>query len=172
MVVLRAALGGDAISEPNPDIAERIPNKFHPFRPPRTSPPAMSLARPLRRPPLCIRRPRNYSSTTPLRRAPIQYTPTCPPPTDACACSPPGLDIDRTSPLLNTMAAHSAHVVVCTGKDDWPSRIDDSPGAAGDFVRGVRGEIGKGGRAFDVRTPHPEPTVHPIDTHSPSTTSS
>lgn len=64
--------------------------------------------------------------------------------------TPPGLDIDRKSPLLNTMAAYSEQVIVCTGKDDWTSRIEDEQSDAGDFVRGVKGLIGRDGEAFDV----------------------
>jgi hypothetical protein len=63
---------------------------------------------------------------------------------------PPDLDIDHKTPLLNTMAAYTEQVVVCTGKDDWTSRVEDEPGSGGDFIRGIKSEIGKGGPAFDV----------------------
>ncbi|KAL5117092.1 hypothetical protein ACEQ8H_005051 [Pleosporales sp. CAS-2024a] len=62
---------------------------------------------------------------------------------------PPDLDIDRTAPLLNTMAAYSEHVVLCTGKEDWHSNIEHEDGATGAFVRGLKSVIGKGGEAFD-----------------------
>ncbi|KAF2640722.1 hypothetical protein P280DRAFT_451636 [Massarina eburnea CBS 473.64] len=89
---------------------------------------------------------RASQSPTPIA---IPYTPTCPSPTCACAPVPPSLDIDRKSPLLNTMASYSEQVVVCTGKEDWTSRIEDDV-EAGEFVRGVKGVVGKGGEGFDV----------------------
>lgn len=70
---------------------------------------------------------------------------TCP-----CAGTPPELDIDRKTPLLHTMAPYSEQVLLCTGKEDWTSRIEDEASSAGDFVRGLRGEIGRGGKGFDV----------------------
>jgi hypothetical protein len=48
------------------------------------------------------------------------------------------------------MAAYAQHLVVSTGKDDWSSRIEDEEGLTGDFVRGIKGVIGKGGEGFDV----------------------
>jgi hypothetical protein len=51
---------------------------------------------------------------------------------------------------MHTMAPYSEHVLVCTGKDDWSSRIEDEEGLSGDFVRALKGVVGKGGRLFDV----------------------
>jgi len=48
------------------------------------------------------------------------------------------------------MAAYAEHVVFCTGKSDWNSNIEQEEGATGDFVKGVKGVIGKGGEGFDV----------------------
>jgi hypothetical protein len=48
------------------------------------------------------------------------------------------------------MAPYSEQVIICSGKDDWTSRIEDEEGDSGDFVRGIKGVIGKGGEAFDV----------------------
>ncbi|KAF2648591.1 hypothetical protein K491DRAFT_549835, partial [Lophiostoma macrostomum CBS 122681] len=62
---------------------------------------------------------------------------------------PPDLDIDRKTPLLHTMAPYSEHVLVCTGREDWSSRIEDEEGVEGDFVRGLKGVVGKGGGLFD-----------------------
>ena len=50
---------------------------------------------------------------------------TCPSPTCSCAATPGGLDIDHARPLSGTMPAYNQHVVICTGQDDWPSRIED-----------------------------------------------
>jgi hypothetical protein len=107
--------------------------------------------RPLLRPPLSLRFLRPFSTT--IRRpapASIPYIQSCPSPTCACAPTPPDLDIDRKTPLLNTMASYSQQVVICTGKDDWSSRIEDEKTGSGEFIRGLKGVVGKGGEAFDV----------------------
>ncbi|KAF1961295.1 hypothetical protein CC80DRAFT_383167, partial [Byssothecium circinans] len=118
---------------------------------------SMSLTRHLRTSPY-TRTLRRFTTSPPLRQtqapspAPIPYTPTCPSPTCACAPMPPDLDIDRKTPLLNTMTPYAEQVVLCTGKDDWSSRIEDEPGDTGDFIRGLKGIIGRGGEAFDPFT--------------------
>lgn len=38
---------------------------------------------------------------------------------------PEGLEINYEKPLNNTMAAHAMQVLVCTGKPDWTSRIEE-----------------------------------------------
>jgi hypothetical protein len=48
------------------------------------------------------------------------------------------------------MAAYSEQVVLCTGKEDWHSNIEQDEGPTGAFVKGLKGVIGKGGQAFDV----------------------
>lgn len=65
---------------------------------------------------------------------------------------PPDLDIDRKTPLLNTMAAYSEQVIFCTGKEDWVSNVEQEEGETGEFVKGLKGVIGKGGPGFDVGT--------------------
>ena len=91
-------------------------------------------------------------STTRLRfqSSSIPYTPTCPSPTCECAPAPKDLDIDRKTPLLNTMAPYSEQVVFCTGKDDWASNIEQEEGETGEFVKGLKSVIGKGAPGFDV----------------------
>ncbi|KAH8712207.1 hypothetical protein GQ44DRAFT_742587 [Phaeosphaeriaceae sp. PMI808] len=84
-----------------------------------------------------------FQSTT------IPTVSTCPSPTCECASTPPNLDIDRQTPLLNTMATYSEQVVLCTGKDDWQSNIEQEEGPTGEFVKGLKGVIGKGGSGFD-----------------------
>ncbi|EUC48990.1 hypothetical protein COCMIDRAFT_85869 [Bipolaris oryzae ATCC 44560] len=93
-------------------------------------------------------------STTRLRfqSSSIPYTPTCPSPTCECASAPKDLDIDRKTPLLNTMAPYSEQVVFCTGKDDWASNIEQEGGDTGDFVKGLKNVIGKGAPGFDPFT--------------------
>jgi len=48
------------------------------------------------------------------------------------------------------MAAYAEQVILCTGKEDWHSNIEQEDGATGDFVKGLKSVIGKGGEAFDV----------------------
>jgi hypothetical protein len=117
--------------------------------------PSILPIRSLSTPPFRLRFPLRQPTTIPYPRhitTTIPYTPTCPP--DTCRCGPvqvPPLDIDRKTPLLNTMAHYAQHVVVCSEKADWSSRIDDEEGKSGDFIRGMKGVIGRGGKRFDVR---------------------
>ncbi|KAH7125594.1 Sucrase/ferredoxin-like-domain-containing protein [Dendryphion nanum] len=93
---------------------------------------------------------RLFSTTFPLQSSPtIPYTPACPPSTCSCTPTPPGLDIDHKSPLLHTMPFYTSHVVVSTGKQDWTNRIEDEETPAGDFIRGLKGVVGRGGEMFD-----------------------
>ncbi|KAH9882889.1 hypothetical protein J1614_000255, partial [Plenodomus biglobosus] len=110
----------------------------------------MFLTRAARAP--IIQTARQFSTVTSWRQASIPYTQTCPSPTCECAAMPPDLDIDRKSPLLNTMAAYSEQVVICTGKDNWVSNIEQEEGETGDFVKGLKSIIGKGGPGFDPFT--------------------
>jgi hypothetical protein len=103
---------------------------------------------------------RAFSTTLPRLQFPIQpnpipYVEACPSPTCACAPAPPDLDIDRKTPLLNTMAPYTEQVLLCTGKDDWTSNLEDDGGDTATFVKGLKSVIGKGGSAFDVCTPPP-----------------
>jgi hypothetical protein len=93
---------------------------------------------------------RSFSTTSARSQSAIPYTPSCPSPTCECAATPPGLDIDRKTPLLNTMAAYSEQVVFCTGKEDWVSNIEQEEDGTGEFVRGLKDVIGKGSPGFDV----------------------
>lgn len=62
---------------------------------------------------------------------------------------PDGLEIDHANPLNGVMAGYAEHVVVCTGKDDWPSRIEDENG--GDNLAADLKELfGRGGKYTDV----------------------
>lgn len=93
---------------------------------------------------------RQFSTSRYLRQTTIPYTPTCPQPTCECTSTPSDLDIDRKAPLLNTMAAYSEQVILCTGQEDWHSNIEQEDGATGEFVKGLKGVIGRGGVGFDV----------------------
>ncbi|CAM1508094.1 Fc.00g049420.m01.CDS01 [Cosmosporella sp. VM-42] len=81
------------------------------------------------------------------RPPPFPTVPTCPSPTCGCAetpAMPDGLQIDHKSPLNGVMAGYSEHVLVCTGKDDWTSRIEEESG--GDNLAADLKELfGRGG---------------------------
>ncbi|KAF3000843.1 Leucyl-tRNA synthetase, mitochondrial [Curvularia kusanoi] len=50
------------------------------------------------------------------------------------------------------MAPYTEQVLLCTGKEDWTSNLEDDSGATADFVKGLKSIIGKGGEAFDPFT--------------------
>ncbi|KAG9246338.1 Sucraseferredoxin-like protein [Calycina marina] len=59
--------------------------------------------------------------------SPFPTTSSCPSP--PCQCSetpemPEGFPIDYSKPLNGTMAAYAEQIVICTGRDDWDSRIE------------------------------------------------
>ncbi|KAH7089614.1 Sucrase/ferredoxin-like-domain-containing protein [Paraphoma chrysanthemicola] len=112
---------------------------------------SFTFARLSRSPAPCIRNlaSRSLSTTRTLRQQSIPTIQTCPSPTCACASTPPDLDIDRKSPLLHTMPAYAEQVVLCTGRADWHSNIEQDDGATGAFVKGLKSEIGRGGKGFD-----------------------
>jgi len=51
------------------------------------------------------------------------------------------------------MAAYAEQVVVCTGKDDWSSRIEEE-NAGDNLVADVKELVGRGGKFADVCTFH------------------
>ncbi|KAE9374065.1 hypothetical protein N431DRAFT_437610 [Stipitochalara longipes BDJ] len=93
-------------------------------------------------------------STIPLARAlstrpkpTFPTTATCPPSTCTCAPTPPmpaGLDIDRAKNLNGTMAAYAEQVLICTGKDDWTSRIEEE-NAGDNLAADIKELLGRGG---------------------------
>lgn len=76
----------------------------------------------------------------------------CPAPTCGCAEMPEmpeGLPIDHKSKLNGVMAGYAEHVLVCTGKDDWTSRIEED--SDGDNLAADLKELfGRGGTYSDV----------------------
>lgn len=109
---------------------------------------------------------RLYSDGVPTssrRRIPIPRTtpsfPTiesCPPST--CSCRPipsfpDGLEIDRETDLNGTMAPYYEQILVCTGRDDWPSKVEDSEGVEGPVMKSLREGLGPKGAAFDQTKP-------------------
>lgn len=86
----------------------------------------MSL-RPIARSTWRLRVPRRHYATS-YKPPPFPTTPTCPNPT--CTCSampelPPSLPIDYKTALNGTMAPYAEQVLICTGQEDWSSRIED-----------------------------------------------
>lgn len=51
------------------------------------------------------------------------------------------------------MAPYTEQVLLCTGKEDWTSNLEDDVGGTAEFVKGLKGVIGKGGEGFDVCKP-------------------
>lgn len=93
---------------------------------------------------------------------PFPTIPTCPAPTCACAASPTlpsGFEIDRKAPLNGLIPNYAQHVLVCTGTDNWPSRIEEANGGD-NLAADLRELVGPRGKFSDVRGPlHPQP--HP-----------
>ena len=74
----------------------------------------------------------------------------CPSPTCECRPMPSGLDIDRELALNGSMPNYAQQLLICSGKSDWKSRIEDETGADGELVRSVKGLVGRGGKLSDV----------------------
>lgn len=102
-----------------------------------------------------------YTRSLSSRRVRIDIPPsfpvtkTCPEPSYDCPSMPPmpeGLPIDREHALNGTMAAYTQQLLVCTGQQDWTSRIEDDGHKEGwgNLVRGVKRLLGRGGPYLDV----------------------
>ena len=85
-----------------------------------------------------------------LPNPPMRY-PTidiCPSPACACTPTPTGLEIDHKLPLAGTKPGYAQHIVICTGRDDWPSRIEDEEGP--NLAKELKALLGPKGRFHDV----------------------
>lgn len=82
---------------------------------------------------------------------------------------PADLPIDYKSPLNGLISAYNEQVLVCTGKDDWPSRIEDD-NSGDNLAADLKELFGRGGKYRDVCFFVDGPSV-PLLTSSPSTTS-
>lgn len=61
---------------------------------------------------------------------------------------PAGLDIDHSSPLDGTMAPYDSHLIIRTGRNDWPSRIEEDEGLP--LVQGLKRLLTRGGKYVNV----------------------
>lgn len=62
---------------------------------------------------------------------------------------PDGLAIDYNGQLNGLITGYAEQVVVCTGKDDWPSRIEEDNGGD-NLAADLKELIGRGGVYSDV----------------------
>lgn len=62
---------------------------------------------------------------------------------------PEGLPIDKTSPLNGVMASYAEQLLICTGKDDWPSRIEEE-NSGDNLAADLKELLGRGGLYSDV----------------------
>lgn len=82
----------------------------------------------------------------------LPTVPACPEPSCGCAAMPPmpkGLPIDRESPLKGVMPAYAEQVLICTGQDDWSSRIEDE-NSGDNLAADLKELFGRGGYYSDV----------------------
>jgi hypothetical protein len=89
---------------------------------------------------------------------------TCPQPTCPCAVTPglpDGLEIDRASSLNGVMAAYAEHVLICTGRHDWPSRIEDE-NSGDNLAADLKELFGRGGIYSDVSVTEPLRALRPF----------
>lgn len=85
----------------------------------------------------------------PFQQPSVPIIETCPAPTCQCRESPPGLDIEREQNINGSMAAYAEQILICTGKEDWKSRIEDEEDAV--LVNQLKKNLTRGGKYVDVR---------------------
>ncbi|KAI1635280.1 Sucraseferredoxin-like protein [Biscogniauxia mediterranea] len=82
-----------------------------------------------------------------IGRRHLNTVPSCPPPTCACADTPDmpeGLPIDYEGKLNGLIASYAEQVLICTGKSDWPSRIEEE-NSGDNLAADLKELIGRGG---------------------------
>ena len=87
---------------------------------------------------------------------PFPVLKSCPAPT--CDCSPTpampeGLPINHEKDLNNTFAFSNEQIIICTGKSDWTSKIEDDDGGD-NLATLLKGLIGPKGAFADVCCAH------------------
>lgn len=65
---------------------------------------------------------------------------------------PAGLPIDHAKSLNGTMAPYAEQVLVCTGKEDWLSKIEDE-NSGDNLAADIKELMGRGGTYSDVCSP-------------------
>ena len=85
---------------------------------------------------------------------------------------PEGLPIDHKTNLNGLISNYAQQVLICTGKDDWPSKIEDD-NSGDNLAADLKELLGRGGVYSDVRPPISPSLKHMLTSHpsSPSTTS-
>ncbi|KAI1391447.1 FMI1 protein [Hypoxylon trugodes] len=89
------------------------------------------------------------STTTTIitTRRSLNTVPTCPEPTCNCADTPSmpwGQGIDKNGNLNGLIAAYAQQVLICTGKDDWASRIEED-NSGDNLAADLKELVGRGG---------------------------
>ena len=112
------------------------------------------LSRPIWRTPFRYTLPSSRRISQSYKPPPFPTIPKCPSPTCSCAESPEmpeGFEIDHSKPLNGTMAAYAEQVLICTGKPDWPSRIEEE-NSGDNLAADIKELMGRGGTYSDVRS--------------------
>lgn len=94
------------------------------------------------------KRPYSASAKSP----PFPVVPTCPSPTCDCQATPAmpeGLPIDHKGNLNGLISSYAEQVLLCTGKNDWPSRIEDD-NSGDNLAADLKELFGRGGVYSDV----------------------
>jgi len=93
-----------------------------------------------------------FQRTLSTKIPPFPTITSCPPPTCDCAPTPEmpeGFDIDRKTTLNGLISNYAQQVLVCTGKTDWPSRIEED-NSGDNLAADLRELLGRGGIFSDV----------------------
>ncbi|KAI0457012.1 Sucraseferredoxin-like protein [Xylaria acuta] len=92
-------------------------------------------------------RPTHLFSAAPTRPKSLNTVPRCPSPTCDCADTPEmpqGLPIDYDGKLNGLISSYAEQVLVCTGRSDWSSRIEED-NSGDNLAADLKELIGRGG---------------------------
>ncbi|KAI0904689.1 Sucraseferredoxin-like protein [Ustulina deusta] len=123
----------------------RHSHKVKPFQPP-ASMPLRPLARAVLRPRPRSRRMHLFPPVSTCLRS-LNTVPRCPSPTCECADTPEmpeGLPIDHNGKLNGLISNYAEQVLVCTGQNDWSSRIEEE-NSGDNLAADLKELIGRGG---------------------------
>ncbi|KAI0835354.1 Sucrase/ferredoxin-like-domain-containing protein [Hypoxylon sp. FL0890] len=98
-----------------------------------------------------FRRGTNLIPLTTTTRRCLNTVPTCPEPTCDCADTPSlpwGTKIDKSANLNGLIPAYAQQVLICTGKDDWASRIEED-NSGDNLAADLKELVGRGGMYSD-----------------------